>query len=121
MTPMKTHTSFTIQLIRDSNDSTRDDIITIRQTEHDDIVSLCYKDRMSTSQHEVFVEKNSASEYCISLFHVLSYDNDPFKHVQVNFPAFPSVLLDPNDLKYESLRMRLQSMLWFTLDQSFAV
>jgi hypothetical protein len=121
MTPMKIHTSFTIQLIRDSNDSTRDDTITIRKTEYDNLVSLCYKDRFSNSQHEVFVEKSSASEYCISLFHVLSYDNDPFKHVQVNFPAFPSVLLDASDLQYESLRERLQSMLWFTLDKSFAV
>lgn len=121
MTPMKTHRSIMIQLIRDSNDSARDDMITIRQTEDDNLVSLCYKDRMSSSQHEVLLEKDSVSEYCISLFHVLSYDNDPFKHVQVNFPAFPSVLLDVNDLKYESLRERLQNMLWFTLDQSFAV
>jgi hypothetical protein len=59
------------------------------------------------------------SEYCISLFHILSYDEDPFIHVQVNFPAFPSVLLKADDLQDNLLRDRLQSMLWFTMEQSF--
>ena len=122
MSPVKTHSSFTIQLIRDSNNKACDDYITIRQSEDDDdTVSLCYKDRTSNTQHEVYVTKAQASEYCISLFHILSYDGEPFENVQVNFPAFPSIILSVRDLEYESLRNRLQSMLWFTLENSFAV
>ena len=116
---MKTHSSITFQMIRDTNDKNKDDMITIKQTDQDDIISLCYKDRLSSSQHEVYMNKKQVGEYCVSLFHILSYDTDPFKFVQVNFPAFPCVLLEPKDLQYESLRTRLQSMLWLTMEQSF--
>ena len=116
----KTHSSVSFNLIRDTNDKTNDDFIIVKQTHEYDIVHLCYKDRVSGTQHEVRMTKDRLSEYCISLFHILSYDNDPFKFVQVNFPAFPSVLLNIKDLEYESLRERIQSMLWFTLDQSFS-
>ena len=116
---MKTHTTITFQMIRDTKDNTKDDTITIKQTDQDDIISLCYKDRLSSSQHEVYMNKDCVSDYCLSLFHILSYDTDPFKYVQVNFPAFPSVLLEPKALQYESLRTRLQSMLWLTMEQSF--
>ena len=116
---MKTHSTITFQMIRDTKDNTKDDTITIKQTDQDDIISLCYKDRLSSSQHEVYMNKDRVSDYCLSLFHILSYDTDPFKYVQVNFPAFPSVLLEPKALQYESLRTRLQSMLWLTMEQSF--
>ena len=116
---MKTHSTITFQMIRDTKDNTKDDTITIKQTDQDDIISLCYKDRLSSSQHEVYMNKVRVSDYCLSLFHILSYDTDPFKYVQVNFPAFPSVLLEPKALQYESLRTRLQSMLWLTMEQSF--
>jgi len=116
---MKSHETITFQLVRDTNDSSKDDIITIRQTTDSDIIFLSYKDRKSNSFHEVRMTKRSMSEYCISLFHILSYDEDPFIHVQVNFPAFPSVLLKADDLQDNLLRDRLQSMLWFTMEQSF--
>ena len=118
---MDTHTSFTIQLIRNTNTKSSDDTITIRQTEFPNMLTICYKDRVSNTQHQVFVEKSKVSEYCISLFHILSYDTEPFQHIQVNFPAFPCVLLNASDLQYSSLRERLHHMLWFTLEQSFAV
>lgn len=116
---MKKHENITVQLVRNTNDSSKDDIITIRQTTDSDIIFLSYKDRNSNSFHEVRMTRRSMSEYFLSLFHILSYDEEPFIHVQVNFPAFPSVLLKVNDLRGESLRDRLQSMLWFTMEQSF--
>jgi hypothetical protein len=116
---MKPHETITVQLVRDTNDSSKDDLITIRQTTDSDIIFLSYKDRKSNSFHEVRMTKRSMSEYFISLFHILSYDQDPYIHVQVNFPAFPSVLLKTDDLENDSLRDRLQSMLWFTMEQSF--
>jgi hypothetical protein len=49
----------------------------------------------------------------------MSYDTDPFEFVQINCPAFPCILLSVKDLGYESLRLRLQSMIQFTLRTSF--
>jgi hypothetical protein len=115
----KKHENITIQLVRKVDDSSKDDLITIRQTTDSDIIFLSYKDRNNNSFHEVRMTRRTMSEYCISLFHILSYDDDPYIHVQVNFPAFPSILLKTDDLKGNSLRDRLQSMLWFTMDQSF--
>lgn len=119
MSPMKPQTSITVQLIRDKDNTARDDLITIRQTSDYDVVQLSYKDRDNNSFREVRVTKDVVSAYFISLFHVMSYDTDPFVSVQVNFPAFPCILLKTSDLQYESLRQRLQSMLWFSLEQSF--
>ena len=116
---MKPHKNITFQLVRDKDDSSKDDLITIRQTTDSDIIFLSYKDRKSNSFHEVRMTRNMMSEYCISLFHILSYDEDPFIYIQVNFPAFPSILLKNDDLESYSLRDRLQGMLWFTMDQSF--
>ena len=50
----------------------------------------------------------------------MSYDTDPFDSIQVNCPAFPCILLNVKDLGYESLRLRLQSMIQLTLKTSFA-
>ena len=119
MSPMKSQSSITVQLIRDHDNNTLDDLITIRQTSDYEVVYLSYKDRVNNSFREVRVTKDALSEYFISLFHVMSYDTDPFVAIQVNFPAFPCVLLKAKDLEYESLRQRLQSMLWFTLEQTF--
>ena len=116
---MKKHENITVQLVRNTNDSSKDDVITIRQTTDSDIIFLSYKDRHSNSFHEVRMTRNMMGEYCVSLFHILSYDEDPFVYAQVNFPAFPSVLLKVHDLRADSLRQRLQSMLWFTMEQSF--
>jgi hypothetical protein len=114
----KTHSSVSVQLIRNT-DNMSDDLITLRQAPDGDLLSLTYKDRISNSQHTLRLTKTQAAEYIISLCHILSYDTEPFKGVQVNFPAFPCVMLSPNDLAYESLRERIHSMLWFTMENSF--
>ena len=115
----KTHSSIVFQLIRDSNNTKNDDLIKLTQAPDCDLVDLCYKDRVTNSQHTLRLTKEQAAEYVISLCHIMSYDTEPFKSVQVNFPAFPCIMLSPEDLTYESLRERIHRMLWFTLENSF--
>lgn len=115
----KNHSSMTIQLIRDSNNKKKDDTITIRSTSTEDVVYLRYQDSAIESKHELRLTNDDLCHYFVSLFHVMSYDTDPFEFVQINCPAFPCILLSVKDLGYESLRLRLQSMVQFTLRTSF--
>ena len=115
----KTHKSVTIVLVRDINNSKRDDKILIRSTGVEGVVQLRYQDSEAKSKHEIRMTDDQLCHYFISLFHVMSYDTDPFVAVQVNFPAFPCIMLSVADLGYESLRQRLQSMIQFTLKTSF--
>jgi hypothetical protein len=115
----KVHSSIRINLIRDVNKNTKDDIITIRRTNVEGVVHLRYQDSVTKSKHELRLTDNEVCQYFISLFHAMSYDTEPFHSVQVNFPAFPCILLSTKDLEYDSLRLRLQSMIHFTLKTSF--
>lgn len=115
----KNHSSITIQLIRNSNNKKNDDTITIRPTSTEDVVYLRYQDSAVESKHELRLTNDDLCHYFVSLFHVMSYDTDPFEFVQINCPAFPCILLSVKDLGYESLRLRLQSMVQFTLRTSF--
>ena len=114
-----THKAVTIVLCRDLEDNTRDDKILIRSTGVEGVVQLRYQDSVSKTKHELRLTDNELCHYFISLFHVMSYDIDPFVAVQVNFPAFPCIMLRVKDFTYESLRQRLQSMIQFTLKTSF--
>jgi len=116
----KVHTNMTIQLIRNVDNKKDDDVITIRPTSTEGVVYLRYQDSDNKSKHELRLTNDELSHYFVSLFHVMSYDTDPFKSIQVNCPAFPCVLLSVKDLGYESLRLRLQSMIQLTLKTSFA-
>ena len=115
----KTHKSVTIVLVRDFNDNTRDDKIMIRPTGVEGVVQLRYQDSVSNTKHELRMTDDQLCHYFVSLFHVMSYDIDPFVAVQVNFPAFPCIMLRVKDFTCESLRQRLQSMIQFTLKTSF--
>ena len=115
----KNHSSMTIQLIRNSNNKKKDDTITIRPTSTEDGVYLRYQDSVNESKHELRLTNDELCHYFVSLFHVMSYDTDPFEFVQINCPAFPCILLSVKNLGYESLRLRLQSMVQFTLRTSF--
>jgi hypothetical protein len=115
----KNHSSITIQLIRNPNNKKNDDTITIRPTSTEDVVYLRYQDSAIESKHEMRLTNDDLCHYFVSLFHVMSYDTDPFEFVQINCPAFPCILLSVKDLGYESLRLRLQSMIQFTLRTSF--
>lgn len=115
----KTHQAVTIVLCRHFNDNTRDDKILIRSTGVEGVVQLRYQDSVSKTKHELRLTDNELCHYFVSLFHIMSYDTDPFVAVQVNFPAFPCIMLRVKDFTYESLRQRLQSMIQFTLKTSF--
>ena len=115
----KTHSAISLNLIRNVSSKKSDDTITIRPTFTEGVVHLLYKDSVNDSKHEVRLTNDELCHYFVSLFHVMSYDTDPFESVQVNCPAFPCVLLSVKDLGDESLRMRLQSMIQLTLKTSF--
>ncbi len=109
-----------ICLIRNTSSIKKDDTIVVRPTDIDGTVYLRYQDSVNRSKHELYLTHEQLSHYFVSLFHAMSYDTEPFDSVQVNFPAFPCILLSVKDLGYESLRMRLQSMIHFTLSTSYA-
>jgi hypothetical protein len=116
----KIHSSINIILIRNMNNKKKDDSIRILPTSTEGVVNLRYQDSVNESNHELRLTNDELCHYFVSLFHVMSYDTDPFDSIQVNCPAFPCILLSVKDLGYESLRLRLQSMIQLTLKTSFA-
>jgi len=116
----KIHSSINIILIRNMNNKKKDDSIRILPASTECVVNLRYQDSVNESKHELRLTNDELCHYFVSLFHVMSYDTDPFDSIQVNCPAFPCILLSVKDLGYESLRLRLQSMIQLTLKTSFA-
>jgi hypothetical protein len=119
MPASKIHNSVNILFIRDIKENT-DDKILIRPTDTDDCFYLRYTDALNKSSHELYLSADQIRQYFLSLFSLVSYDTQPFESVQVNFPAFPCVVLAVKDLGYESVRLRLQSIVDFTLKTSYA-
>jgi hypothetical protein len=110
--------SITVQLIRDSNNSKRDDLVTIKPTGYD-TVRMVFKDRDNNSEHTLDMSRSAVSTYFLNLFDILSYDKEPYEAVQVNFPGFPCTYMSQKDFIASSARERMQSLLWFALDNSF--
>ena len=116
----KNLSSVQINIIRSLNNQKMDDTIRIRPTNNNNIVEFRYTDAVNNGRHELRLTADEVRLYFVSLFHILKYDTDPFVSVQVTFPAFPCILLNVKDLESESLRLRIQSMIEFTLKTSFA-
>ena len=112
--------SISIQMIRDSNNSKMDDLVKIQPIDYN-MVSVVFKDRANKSEHTIHMSKSAVSSYFLNLFDILSYDREPYEAVQVNFPGFPCTYMNPKDFISSSTRERMQSMLWFALDNSFPV
>ena len=110
--------SITVQLIRDSNNSKQDDLVLIKPTGYD-TVRMVFKDRANNSEHTLDMSRSAVSAYFLNLFDILSYDREPYQAVQVNFPGFPCTYMNQKDFGSSSARDRMQSLLWFALDNSF--
>lgn len=110
--------SITVQLIRDANNSKHDDLVVIKPTGYD-TVRMVFKDRANNSEHTLDMSRSAVSAYFLNLFDILSYDREPYQAVQVNFPGFPCTYMNQKDFGSSSARDRMQSLLWFALDNSF--
>jgi len=80
---------------------------------------MVFKDRLNKSDHTLDMSRDDISAYFINLFDILSYDREPYEAVQVNFPGYPCIYMSQKDFMASSARQRMQSLLWFALENSF--
>jgi hypothetical protein len=66
-----------------------DDAVII--TPSGDDFKIQYKNPTDSLHHFFYASENETNEYLRDLFTSLSTDGDPYAHVQVNIPCFPSV------------------------------
>lgn len=115
---MKPHTNISIHLVRSNSNKSKDDVITIKPITNS-LVSMTFVDKYNNTNHEIDMSHNSLAQYFENLFHIISYDREPYENVQVTFPAFPAIYMAPSDFVSHPMRHRLQEMLRFTLETSF--
>jgi len=87
---VETAAPFSINVIR-SKDATRSDD-TISVTKDGQYYTLRYVNKDEGVKHHVSMTGNDLYKYFKNLLTMLSSDDEPFSHVQFNFPATPAVM-----------------------------
>jgi len=90
--------SFSMSIIRNMSDTTTktDDVISVRRDGQ--YFTLCYKDKNQGVKQTVSMTAGDVYKYLKNTLTLLSNDDEPFSHVQFNFPATPSVMYKTENL-----------------------
>ena len=94
----KTTNKISLRFIRDTNDSNRDDILSISPTEDFNIMEMKFEDKHGNFISKTRITESDLRNYFTAVLPLLKYDADPYKSVQFFFPQFPSVLINTPDL-----------------------
>lgn len=76
----------------------KDDVIHIRpHAEKENLLQVSYTDQ--SSGHSFYFEDtwDNVADYLAQIFAVLPLDKDPYRGVQFNLPAYPTVLISPRN------------------------
>jgi hypothetical protein len=108
-----------IQITRDDENESRDDIIRIRTVEDmPDIVSVKAKFRNNAEdvENQFYLPRGAAIDYVNTLIGSIQCDNEPFDSVQLNSAMFPSVMYRVSDLNEDSVRSSIQNIVYSTFN-----
>ena len=109
-----------VHLIRDSNNSQKDDRVTIRR--EDDNLRVIYSDRDAVNgerKYELLLTNTSLGTYVRHLCNLFKTDEDPFDTMQFNFNGFPTYLAKRSTLTSKVVRM-LEDMASIAVESEFA-
>jgi hypothetical protein len=90
--------SFSMSIIRNKSDTTSktDDVISVRRDGQ--YFTLRYKDKNQGINQSVSMTAGDVYKYLKNTLTLLENDDEPFSHVQFNFPATPSVMYKMENL-----------------------
>jgi hypothetical protein len=89
--------TLTVHFVRDSDDSSRDDVLTVRSAD-DGWVTVKYHDKVSDIKNLSFMKEEGFMKYMESMLSLLQYDSAPYQSVQISAPCHPLVLISVTDL-----------------------
>jgi len=84
---------------------TNDDAVVI--TPSGDDFKIQYKNPVESLHHFFYANENEVNEYLRDLFTSISTEADPYSHVQVNIPCFPSVIYTSRSLVDQRITVSL--------------
>lgn len=88
--------SFSVVVIRNKDSQQKDDCITV--TRDGQYYNVRYSNKDEGIKHHVSMTGNDLYKYFKNLLSMLASDDEPFSHVQFNFPATPSVMYRTQNL-----------------------
>ena len=96
----ETPTTFTMQVIRnvDRTAACSDDYVRISRDGQ--YFTLYYFSKKDSVKHTVSMTGGDIYKYFKNLLTLLTHDDEPFSHIQFNFPATPSVMYKTSNLPY---------------------
>jgi len=95
---------FTMNVIRNNaqGDGRTDDIVSVRK--EGQYFQLSYSNKPENLKHQVSLTQNDVYAHFQDVLTLLSADDEPFTHVQFNFPAVPSVMYKVATLQDDDLQ-----------------
>ena len=108
-----------IQITRDDNNESRDDLIRIRTVEDmPDIVSVKTKFRNNSEdiENQFYLPRGAAIDYVNTLIGSIQCDDEPFDSIQLNSAMFPSVMYRVSQLDEDSVRSSIQNIVYSTFN-----
>lgn len=104
-----------ISFIRDMNNSTKDDHLSITPTTSQSVFNISYRDHLNKVRNLSTVGEREIFDFIDNVFNLLPLDRDPFTHYQVIAPAYPTVLLDIATMYNPAVRESVMSIVKNTL------
>ena len=95
---MEIPAAFSVMVIRDNTSPRSDD--TINVTREGQYYNVRYINKNEGLKHTVSMTGNDLYKYFKNLVSMLANDDEPFSHVQFNFPATPTVMYRTQNLHH---------------------
>jgi hypothetical protein len=108
-----------LQITRDDDNESRDDLIRIRTVEDmPDFVGIKTKFRNNNEniENQFYLPRAAAIDYVNTLIGSLQCDDEPFSSIQLNSAMFPSVMYRVSQLDEDSVRSSIQNIVYSTFN-----
>lgn len=106
-----------IRILFTNNGSVEDDSSVSFQKAEEGILAK-YKDY--SIQTSIILAREDAHLYLLNILKLLHFDRDPYRNVQIWFPAVPPIFLRPTDFKaYPELLDSVMNLFGFTITSWF--
>jgi hypothetical protein len=97
---IETPSTFTMQVIRSVERDAENTDDYVRISRDGQYFTLYYFSKRDGVKHTVSLTGGDTYKYFKNLLTLLAHDDEPFSHVQFNFPATPSVMYKTSNLPY---------------------
>jgi hypothetical protein len=105
-----------IAFVRNLSTSGNDDVLIVTpSSKSNTLYNVVYRDKLNNVRNKSICTEGEVLDMVDNVCNLLPHDRDPFSHIQITAPSFPSILMTVSALHNHDVRESMYSVIRGTL------